>query len=61
MDAVGTASAVLSTGASSTGISVLFAATYPERCAGLVLFDPIVKGICSDEPFSVGTDRGGVA
>ncbi len=43
MDAVGTESAVLWTGTSSTGISVLFAATYPERCAGLVLFDPTVK------------------
>jgi pimeloyl-ACP methyl ester carboxylesterase len=44
MDAVGSKKAVLWTGATGTGIGVLFAATYPERCAGLVLFDPRVKG-----------------
>jgi len=44
MDAVGSESVVVWTGATSTGIGVLFAATYPERCAGLVLFDPRVKG-----------------
>jgi class 3 adenylate cyclase len=53
MDAVGSESAVLWTGTSSTGISVLFAATYPERCAGLVLFDPTAKGIRSaDYPWA---------
>ncbi|MDX6399751.1 MAG: hypothetical protein QOF27_357, partial [Gaiellaceae bacterium] len=53
MDAVGSESAVLWTGTSSTGISVLFAATYPERCAGLVLFDPTVKGVRSaDYPWA---------
>ena len=49
MDAVGSESAVLWTGGTSTGIGVLFAATYPERCAGLVLFDPRVKGIRSPD------------
>ena len=44
MDAADSEKAVLWTAASSTGIGVLFAATYPERCAGLVLFDPRVKG-----------------
>ena len=43
MDAVESESAVLWTGATSTGIGVLFAATYPERCTGLVLFDPRLK------------------
>ena len=53
MDAAGSDSAVLWTGATSTGIGVLFAATYPERCAGLVLFDPRVKGIRSaDYPWA---------
>jgi class 3 adenylate cyclase len=53
MDAVGSESAVLWTGATSTGIGVLFAATYPERCAGLVLFDPRVKGIrAADYPWA---------
>jgi class 3 adenylate cyclase len=49
MDAVGSERAVLWMGATSTGIGVLFAATYPERCAGLVLFDPRVKGIRSPD------------
>ncbi len=44
MDAVGSERAVLWLGGTSTGIGVLFAATYPERCAGLVLFDPRIKG-----------------
>ena len=49
MDAVGSESAVLWTAATSTGIAVLFAATYPERCTGLVLLDPRVKGIRSPD------------
>ena len=53
LDAVGSDSAVLWTGGTSTGIGVLFAATYPERCSGLVLFDPRVKGIRSaDYPWA---------
>jgi class 3 adenylate cyclase len=49
MDAAGSERAVLWTGLSSTGIGVLFAATYPERCAGLVLLDPEVRGTRSDD------------
>src|SRR5439155_17022579 len=49
MDAVGSKYAVLWTGGTSTGIGVLFAATYPERCAGLVLFDPRVRGTRSPD------------
>jgi class 3 adenylate cyclase len=53
MDAVGSANAVLWTGGTSTGIGVLFAATYPERCSGLVLFDPRIKGIrAADYPWA---------
>jgi class 3 adenylate cyclase len=44
MDAADSEAAVLWTGGPSTGISVLFAATYPERCSGLILFDPRVRG-----------------
>ena len=44
MDAVGSERAVLWIGGGATGVGVLFAATYPERCAGLVCFDPQVKG-----------------
>jgi len=49
MDAVGSVRAVLWTGANATAIAVLFAATYPERTAGLVLFDPMVVGTRSPE------------
>jgi class 3 adenylate cyclase len=49
MDAVGSEEAVLWLGGTSTGVGVLFAATYPERCAGLVLFDPRIRGTRSAE------------
>jgi class 3 adenylate cyclase len=49
MDAAGSDRAVLFTGSTSTGIGVLFAATYPDRCAGLVLIDPRMKGIRASE------------
>jgi class 3 adenylate cyclase/pimeloyl-ACP methyl ester carboxylesterase len=49
MDAAGSERAVLWTGSTSTGIGVLFAATYPERCAGLIIFDPQAKGTRSDD------------
>jgi class 3 adenylate cyclase len=49
LDAVGSQRAVLWTGGNATGVGVLFAATYPERCAGLILFDPRVMGIRSPE------------
>jgi class 3 adenylate cyclase len=58
MDAAGSVSAVLWTGQASAGIGILFAATYPERCAGLVLFDPSVKGIRSaDYPWAPTDDE----
>jgi pimeloyl-ACP methyl ester carboxylesterase len=44
MDAVGSEKAVVWTGGTSTGVGVLFAAMYPEKCAGLVLFDPRIRG-----------------
>jgi class 3 adenylate cyclase len=53
MDAVDSERAVLWTGGASTGIGVLFAATYPERCAGLIIFDPTVRGTrTSDYPWA---------
>ena len=58
MDAVGSERAVIWTGGNATGIAVLFAATYPERCAGLVLFDPRVKGVRSpDYPWTQTEDE----
>jgi class 3 adenylate cyclase len=47
-DAVDSKRAVLWTGGNATGVGVLFAATYPDRCAGLALFDPRVVGTQSD-------------
>lgn len=44
LDAVGSEQAVLWTGLGSTGVGVLFAATYPDRCSGLILLDPQAKG-----------------
>jgi class 3 adenylate cyclase len=58
MDAIGSERAVIWTGSSATGVAVLFAATYPERCAGLVLFDPRVKGVRSaDYPWAQTEDE----
>ena len=49
MDAAGSERAAIWTGLSSAGISFLFAASYPERCAGLMLLEPHVRGTRSDE------------
>ena len=49
MEAVDSESAVLWTGGTATGVGVLFTATYPDRCASLVLFDPRVKGTRSPD------------
>jgi class 3 adenylate cyclase len=58
MDAVGSERAVIWSGGNATGIAVLFAATYPERCAGLVLFDPRLKGVrSSDYPWAQTEDE----
>lgn len=48
LDAVGSQRAVLWTGSNATGVAIMFAATYPERTAGIVLFDPVVRGTRSD-------------
>jgi class 3 adenylate cyclase len=57
LDAVDSKRAVLWTGGNATGISVLFAATYPERCAGIVLFDPRAMGVRSgDYPWAPTED-----
>jgi class 3 adenylate cyclase len=58
MDAAGSERAVLWSGGNATGIGVLFAATYPERCAGLVLFDPRIMGTRSPEyPWATSADE----
>jgi class 3 adenylate cyclase/alpha-beta hydrolase superfamily lysophospholipase len=45
MDAAGSERAVLWTAQEGTRMTTLFAATYPERTAGLVIIDPSVKGL----------------
>jgi pimeloyl-ACP methyl ester carboxylesterase len=58
LDDVGSDGAVLWIGANATGVAVLFAATYPERCAGLAIFDPRVVGIRStDYPWAQTPDE----
>ena len=53
MDDAGIGRAVLWTASTSTGIAVLFAATYPDRCAGLVRCDPRPTGTRSvDYPWA---------
>jgi class 3 adenylate cyclase len=49
MDDAGSERAVLWTGLHSTGLGVLFAATYPDRCAGLMLVDPQARGTASED------------
>jgi class 3 adenylate cyclase len=58
MDDVGSDSATVWTGSTATGIGVLFAATYPDRCTGLVLIDPRVKGTRSDDyPWALSAEQ----
>jgi class 3 adenylate cyclase len=45
MDAAGSEHAVLWAGQEGTRIALLFAATYPERTRGLVLYDPTARGL----------------
>ena len=53
MEAAGSRKAILWTGGNSTGVGVLFAATYPDACAGLVIFDPTIRGTRSvDYPWT---------
>ena len=55
MDAIGTDSAVLWTAQEGARLATLFAATYPERTAGLVLFNPTAKGRpTADYPWEPG-------
>ena len=44
MDDIGSEQAILWTAQEGARLATLFAATYPERTAGLVLFDPTAKG-----------------
>src|SRR5437764_6854939 len=53
MDAAGSERAVLWTAHEGSRIALLFAATYPERTAGLVLLEPSVRGTgSSDYPWA---------
>jgi class 3 adenylate cyclase len=53
MDAAGSPRAVLVATFEAASMALLFAGTYPERVAGLVLFYPLVKGVWApDYPFA---------
>jgi class 3 adenylate cyclase len=57
MDAIGVEQAVLWTAQEGARLATLFAATYPERAAGLVLFDPTAKGReTADYPWALGDE-----
>ena len=49
MDDVGAGRAILTTAQEGARLAALFAATYPERTAGLVLIDPTAKGHRTDD------------
>jgi len=58
MDDLGSESAVLWTAQEGARLATLFAATHPERVAGLVLFDPTAKGLRSDDyPWAMSADE----
>ncbi len=58
MDDAGSEQAVVWTGLHSTGIGILFGATYPDRCAGLMFLDPMVRGTRSDDyPWAPSPDE----
>ena len=44
MDAAGSDRAMLFSGSTSTGLALLFAATYPDRCLGVAIVDPRIRG-----------------
>jgi class 3 adenylate cyclase len=57
LDAAGAGSAVLWSGHEGTRLSILFAATYPERTRALVLYDPTARGLwAKDYPWAPTED-----
>jgi pimeloyl-ACP methyl ester carboxylesterase len=50
LDAVGSERAALLGFSEGAALSVLFAASYPERTSGLILYDSVVVGAMADEP-----------
>jgi class 3 adenylate cyclase len=57
MDAAGSPRAVVVATFEAAAMAMLFAATYPERVAGLVLFYPLAKGVWApDYPFAPTED-----
>jgi class 3 adenylate cyclase len=57
MDAAGSARAVVFASFEAASMAMLYAATYPERVAGLALYNPIAKGVRSpDYPWALLSD-----
>lgn len=58
MDAARSERAIVHTGSSGTGMGVLFAATYPDRCSALILVDPRARGTrAPDYPWAPDADE----
>ena len=58
MDDIGSERAILWSAQEGARLATLFAATYPERVAGLVLFDPTAKGRRSDDyPWALSDEQ----
>ncbi len=58
MDAAGCPRAVIFGASDTAAMSLLFAATYPERTAGLILIAPLVRGVASpDYPWVPSRDE----
>ena len=59
LDAIGSESAVLFGTFEAASMCLLFAATYPERTRGLVLYNPVAKGTAApDYPWAQPLDEG---
>src|SRR6266516_7995693 len=58
MDAAGSERAVLWAGQEGSRIALLFAATYPERTNGVVLYDPTARGLWApDYPWAANEEE----
>jgi class 3 adenylate cyclase len=60
MDAVGSPRAVLVATFEAASMAMVYAATYPERVAGLAVYNPVAKGVRSpDYPWALSSEEHG--